>query len=217
MGDTRALIFRQMDSGDIWYDNLIIDPTSNPRIDQQKYRAKTCRMIEKFFAEADDARHFGLRLTALNADDAIVQDPQSKMRCFKIAPDLSEIPSLEGLNISEAPQDSDPFAEIGVIQSPLFDATAADELEIQDTANEENIYSTIILKQWAKSDLAFLNYLNGAIASPNEVADDPMSEVLLQPGPSSGKQSPARNKVVTFADEIEEEEFNFDEMDFNLD
>uniref|UniRef100_A0A914Q2S2 Uncharacterized protein n=1 Tax=Panagrolaimus davidi TaxID=227884 RepID=A0A914Q2S2_9BILA len=221
IGDTRAIIFQQMDSGDIWYNNFIIDPSIDKPINQKKFRTQTFRAIEKYFSTSEDSEYFRQSQTSKFADEIITQDLNTKIKCYKILPTFENLSSVKNMDISETLANFDPFAEIG---RPLDDPPLKDdEIVIQEAATEDNIFSSIIIKSWAKSDIAFMNYLNGIIERDVDdeenvlpsVPSSPQSQQQQSQQPSTSL-TPQINKLVPFEDEAEED-FNFDDMDFHSD
>uniref|UniRef100_A0AC34G6A5 Uncharacterized protein n=1 Tax=Panagrolaimus sp. ES5 TaxID=591445 RepID=A0AC34G6A5_9BILA len=102
-----------MDSGDIWYNNLIINPVTDLPIEQKKFRSQSLRTIEKYFSTSEDAEYFRQSQITKFADEALTQDPNAKIKCYKILPSFDELPSVKDANISETRIEFDPFAEIG--------------------------------------------------------------------------------------------------------
>uniref|UniRef100_A0A7E4W755 Tox-SGS domain-containing protein n=1 Tax=Panagrellus redivivus TaxID=6233 RepID=A0A7E4W755_PANRE len=157
LNNTRALLLRQFDNGDIWFDNFSISPHPDTSYPIATLREQSLRNVEYFFKKLDNLDRFANIASELSEEVKVPSKSQIKV--------VSAVPNQlpKGFGFPETDLTTQfrhwsPFGSIGdVIDSPPIDA---DELEVITSVSEDAIFSNIVMKSWAKSDAAFRRYLN---------------------------------------------------------
>uniref|UniRef100_A0A914CFP8 Uncharacterized protein n=1 Tax=Acrobeloides nanus TaxID=290746 RepID=A0A914CFP8_9BILA len=149
---TRAFLFRMMDDGEIWYENVVFSPELEmDNDDKASYRNQAIKQIYSYLKDKDErsTQERGVPEWAL-------QSPMSKCEVYNVSFDLNEL-QVPDTNT----RFSNPRSTIGRRHQPSSEIS---QLEMISEVDERQILSDCILKQWKKVS----DYCNGLITEKIE-------------------------------------------------
>ncbi|KAH7729794.1 prenyltransferase and squalene oxidase repeat family protein [Aphelenchoides avenae] len=210
ISQARALLFRQMEDGSVWYENVLFDPRSyNTAADIEGNATKRRRVVSHNSvvpAESSLTEEFEFKRESLKYARRYLRDhgPSSHAYLEGVSENFLQQPDMQVEIVSAVPEDLDgidfhppgvnydPFAGIGVAQAEAPEVLDANI--VVHEPNEDRTLSKVVLNMWDKTK-RLCEHRGASAASAHVPVEEDMEDVRSETASVTSQKVLVRNAL----------------------